>query len=323
MEYGTIPGVDKKVSRIVQGTVMLNVNDPEPGYALLDGVYAAGCNAFDTARHYGNGIEIVFGNWVRSRGLRDEVMLLGKGAHPVDGRKRVTPEDIADDLDESLRQFGLDFIDLYLLHRDDEEVPVGPIVEALDGHRRAGKIGAYGGSNWSHTRIAEANAYAAANGLAPFVASSPNYSLAVWTEPPWAGCISLSGPEGKEARAWYAEQKMPVIPWSSLAGGFFSGRFRRDNLDTFTNYYDVICARSFGVEDNFKRLDRAQALAKERGMTAAQIAMAYILNQPVDVFPLTGSRTPAEYAENAAAIGTKLTPAEIAWLDLETDEKPS
>ncbi len=238
MEYGTIPGLDKKVSRIVQGTVMLNSEDPEPGYALLDGVYAAGCTAFDTARHYGGGIEIVFGQWVRDRGLRDEVMLIGKGAHHSPERRRVTPQDIADDLDVSLGQFGLDYIDLYLLHRDDPEVPVGPIVEALAGHQRAGKIGAYGGSNWSHTRIAEANVYAAANGLAPFVASSPNYSLAVWTEPPWPECVTLSGPDGKDARAWYAEQKMPVIPWSSLAGGFFSGRFRRDNLDTFTNYYD-------------------------------------------------------------------------------------
>jgi aryl-alcohol dehydrogenase-like predicted oxidoreductase len=322
VEYGTIPGLDKKVSRIVQGTVMLNSEDPEPGYALLDGVYEAGCTAFDTARHYGGGIEIVFGQWVRDRGVRDEVMLIGKGAHHSPERRRVTPQDIADDLEISLGQFGLDYIDLYLLHRDDPEVPVGPIVEALAGHQKAGKIGAYGGSNWSHTRIAEANDYAAANGLAPFVASSPNYSLAVWTEPPWPECVTLSGPDGKEARAWYAEQKMPVIPWSSLAGGFFSGRFRRDNLDTFTNYYDLVCARSFGVEDNFKRLDRAEELAKERGMTTAQIAMAYILNQPVDVFPLVGCRTPAEFAENAAALGTKLTPAEVAWLDLETDEKP-
>src|SRR6476659_6609583 len=152
VEYGTIPGLDKKVSRIVQGTVMLNSEDPKPGYALLDGVYAAGCTAFDTARHYGGGIEIVFGQWVRDRGIRDEVMLIGKGAHHSPERRRVTPQDIADDLGVSLGQFGLDYIDLYLLHRDDPDVPVGPIVEALAGRQRAGKIGAYGGSNWSHKR---------------------------------------------------------------------------------------------------------------------------------------------------------------------------
>ena len=140
MEYGSIPGIDKPVSRIVQGTVMLDEADPTASFALLDAAVEAGCTAFDTARHYGRGSEAVFGRWVRDRGLRDRIMVLGKGAHHSPERRRVTPEDIAADLEESLRQFGFDQIDLYLLHRDDPSVPVGPIVEALDGHRRAGKI---------------------------------------------------------------------------------------------------------------------------------------------------------------------------------------
>jgi len=321
MDYGTIPGLDKPVSRIVQGTVMLDQADPTTGYALLDAAVAAGCTAFDTARHYGRGSEAVFGQWLRDRGLGDRIVVLGKGAHHSAERRRVTPEDIAADLEESLRQFGIEQIDLYLLHRDDPDVPVGPIVAALDGHRRAGKILAYGGSNWSHERIAEANAYAAANGHAPFAASSPNFSLAAWVKPPWDECVSISGPAGEAARAWYAAEGMPVIPWSSLAGGFFSGRFRRDTLAGFTEYLDRTCAESYGSEDNCRRLDRAEELAKERGLSIPQIALAYVLNTPVNVFALVGCRTPQEFAENAAAVATKLTEAEVAWLDLRREDR--
>src|SRR5688572_12103474 len=229
VDYGRIPGIEKPISRVVQGSVMLG-GDRAASFALLDAVYAAGGTAIDTARHYGDAIESTIGRWIKERRLREAIAIVGKGAHHTPARQRVTPADIAADLDASLRQLRVEAIDLYLLHRDDPGVPVGPIVAALDGHRRAGKILAYGGSNWSVARIQEANAYAAAHGHAPFAASSPNFGLAVWRQPPWANCVTISGPDGEAARAWYAEQGMPVIPWSSLAGGFFSGRFRPDNL---------------------------------------------------------------------------------------------
>lgn len=322
MEYGNIPGFDRPVSRLVQGTIPLNEDDLASSFALLDGVVAEGCNTFDTARHYGGNREAIFGEWVKSRGNRDQIVVIGKGAHHNADRRRVTPADIIEDLEESLRQFGFDHIDLYVLHRDDPSVPVGPIVETLDAHRKAGKISAYGGSNWSHKRIAEANAYAAEHDLTPFTVSSPNFSLATWVEPPWAECVSISGAEGKAGREWYAANNVPVIPWSSLSGGFFSGRFRRDNLESFTEYLDVTCVRAYGKEENFQRIDRANVLAERYGRTLAQIALAYVLSTEMNVFPLVGCRTPAEFAENAAAVTTRLTPAEVAWLDLETDVAP-
>ena len=325
MEYGRIAGVEKPVSRLVQGSVMFGTGGEADAFAVLDAVYAAGGRAVDTARHYGDATESALGRWIKERGLRDEIVIIGKGAHHTPERQRVTPADIAVDLEASLRQLGVEAIDLYLLHRDDPSVPVGPIVEALDGHRRAGKILAYGGSNWSVERIAEANAYAAAHGHAPFAASSPNFSLAVWRQPPWANCVTISGPAGEAARAWYAEQGMPVVPWSSLAGGFFSGRFRRDNLPSFTAGGDRVTAEAYGTEDNFRRFDRAQELAERRGLTVPQVALAYLLNQPrpLNVFPLVGARTPAEFAENAGAIGVRLTPDEIAWLDLSSEQRPA
>ena len=230
MLYGHVPGIDKPVSRLVQGSVMVSTRDLEGSFRLLDAIFALGCNTFDTAHVYGQGDnERAMGRWVHERGIRDQVVIIGKGAHHNADRKRVTPFDITADLFDSLARFKFDDIDLYLLHRDDPSVPVGPIVEVLNEHLAAGRIRAFGGSNWSHQRIAAANEYAAAHGLTPFVASSPNFSLAEQYREPWEGCISISGLQNEEARAWYAERRMPLFTWSSLAGGFFSGRLRRDN----------------------------------------------------------------------------------------------
>lgn len=323
MEYGTVAGIAKPVSRLVQGTVPLTYDDEAASLALLDAVFAHGCRAFDTAHGYGGGdSERILGSWIAGRGVRDDIVILGKGAHPYQGRDRVTPEDITADLEESLARMQVDFVDIYVLHRDNPEVPVGPIVEVLNEHKRAGKFHAFGGSNWSTARLAEANAYAAAHGLEPLTVSSPNYSLAVQVKPPWAGCLSISGPAGEAERAWYLAQGMPIFPWSSLAGGFFSGRFRRDNLDTFTNYFDKLCVESYGSEENFQRLDRVEQLGDRIGLSVPQVAMAYIMSQPLDVFALVGCRTGDEYAANAAALGHRLSAAELAWLDLRSDERP-
>ena len=322
MEYGRITNVDKPVSRIVQGTIMLREDDKDNGFALLDDVLAAGINAFDTGRTYGRN-ENLFGEWVASRGVRDQVMVLGKGAHPDGGKdRRVNAADITADIEASLDAFGFDSIDLYILHRDNEETPVSEIVEVLDRHHKAGKIGGYGGSNWRYERIREANEYAAANGLTPFVASSPNLSLAVWKQPPWAGCVSIAGPEGAEARAWYAESGLAVLPWSSLAGGFMTGRFRRDNLDTFTDYFDTNPIEAYATEDNFRKVDRLEELANQRGSTIPRVALAYVLDQPMNIFPLAAPRNAGQVQDNAAALDLKLSPEEIAWLELRTDDRP-
>ena len=194
MEYGRLLTINKPVSRLVQGTIMAEEGEQDAHNALFDAVLAAGINAFDTAHVYGNGAaELAFGRWMNSRGVRDELFIIGKGAHHNSVRKRVTPFDISADIHDSLGRMGTEYIDLYLLHRDDTAVSVGPIIERLHAHKQAGQILAYGGSNWSHERIAEANAYAAANGLDPFTASSPQFSLATQAKPPWAGCISVSG----------------------------------------------------------------------------------------------------------------------------------
>ncbi|MEJ7842869.1 MAG: aldo/keto reductase [Rubrobacter sp.] len=316
MIYGRGPGIERPVARIVQGTVMVRSAEEEQGFALLDEVFEAGGTTFDTAHQYGNGdSERAFGRWVRGRGLRDEIVVIGKGAHHNQDRARVTHFDITADLHDSLARFGFDHIDLYLLHRDDPSVPVGPIVETLNEHVEAGRIHAVGASNWSVARIREANDYAGERGLRPFVASSPNLSLAVQAKEPWPGCVSVSGAEGEAARRWYAGEGMPLFTWSSLAGGFFSGRFSRDNLASFDGYFDRLCVETYCQEANFGRLDRARALAEGRGLTVPQVALAYVLNQPLEVFALVGCNTGEEFRANVEAGGVELTTEELAWLE--------
>lgn len=316
MRYGSIAGIDKPVARLIQGTVMVSSKDVEGSFALLDAVLAQGGTTFDTAHVYGQGDnERTVGRWVRERGVRDQVVIVGKGAHHNQDRRRVTPFDITADLHDSLARFQFDHIDLYLLHRDDPGVQVGPIIETLNEHQRAGKIRAFGASNWTHARIQAANQYAADHGLTGFAASSPQLSLVEQVQEPWPGCVSIGGPRGAEARAWYAASGLPLLTWSSLAGGFLSGRVRRDNLDSFDTYLDRLAVTSYATEDNLQRLERATAMAEAKGVSLPQLALAYVLHQPLNVFALTGANTADEFAVNAAALGIELTPGEMRWLE--------
>ncbi len=316
MQYGSVPGINKPISRLVQGTIMIESARLAESFVLLDSIFEQGCTTFDTAHVYGNGdSERTLGKWIRERGLREKIVVISKGAHPNTDRQRVTPWDISSDLYDSLARLQTDYIDLYLLHRDNPAVAVGPIVEVLNEHLAAGRIHAFGGSNWSPERLQQANAYAIEHGLTPFAASSPNFSLADQVQPPWAGCLSISGAQGNQARQWYAQQDMPLFTWSSLAGGFFSGRFQRDNLQSFDKYLDKLCVQSYCYEDNFQRLDRAQTLADASSLSVTQIALAYVLSQSLNIFALVGCQTPSEFAANVAATELKLSAEQIAWLE--------
>jgi len=323
IQYGHVPGLAQPIARVVQGTTMLGtVLDEAESFALLDRVFELGVTTLDTAHVYGRGAcERMLGRWCAARGVRDELVILGKGAHHNAERRRVTPADITADLHESLERLQTNHIDLYLLHRDDPTVPVEPLVDVLSQHQRAGLIGAYGGSNWTTARLRAANDYARANGLAPFVASSPQFSLAEQVAEPWPETVSIGGAAHAQDRAWYAREQMAVFAWSSLAGGFFSGRYRPDNRDSHTTDADTLCLRAYGSDDNFRRLERAEQLAHERGLTIAQVALAYVLNQPLNLFALVGPFTAAELEADVAAAALALTPAELAWLDLSADPR--
>lgn len=320
MKYGTVPGVDKPIARLVQGTIMLSSKALDHSFELLDEVFAAGGNTFDAAHHYGNGdCERVLGKWMDARRVREQVVILTKGAHHSIDRRRVTPFDITADLYDSLARLNTDYVELYVLHRDDPNVPVGPIVEILNEHHRAGRIGAFGGSNWSVERIQTANSYAQEHDLVPFAVSSPNFSLAEQVQAPWDGCVSIGGPANSAARAWYQETQMPVFAWSSIANGFFAGRFDHQDRTAFASNLDPSSAKAYCYDDNFERLERVARLAGEKELTIPQIAMAYVLHQPLNLFALVGSRSGDEFRANIAALETRLTDDEMAWLDLSSN----
>jgi aryl-alcohol dehydrogenase-like predicted oxidoreductase len=308
MEYTTITGIKKPVSRLILGTLVISIKNSKQSFALLDNVFKYGCTSFDTAHGYGRGdSERGLGQWMDERGIRDKIVIISKGCHPHHGKPRVTPADLTSDLYDSLPRLKTDYIDLYLLHRDDVSVQVGPIMEILNEHLSAGRIHAFGASNWTHQRIAEANEYAEKHNLQPFAASSPNYGLAEQVEDPWGyGCMSISGPENREAREWYRKNQMPVLAYSSLARGLFSGRITRDNFEKMKSTLDHACLKAYCHERNFKRLDRATQLAKKKNITIPQLALSYILNSPINVFPVIGA-TIEEFRENLKGSTSKPT----------------
>ena len=316
-----VAGVGKPVSRLVMGCD----NQPDIVHAsvMWDNYFEYGGNTFDTAHIYGGGrMEQLLGTWVRNRGIRDDVVVIGKGAHtPANSPDRVGPQ-----LDVTLERLGTDHIDLYFLHRDNPEVPVGEWIDVLNAERSAGRIRAFGGSNWSLSRVQQANAYAAAEGLTPFAAVSNNFSLARMVDPVWAGCIAASDAEW---RAWLEAEQMALFPWSSQARGFFTARFdairaaKGKGADArYGNQpSDAELERCWFADDNFERRARAVVLANERGVEPINIALAYVLNQPFPCFALIGPRVLAETRSSLAALTTALTDDERRWLNLETETR--
>ncbi|MFF0342088.1 aldo/keto reductase [Kribbella sp. NPDC004875] len=300
MTYGTVPGLDKQVSRLVMGVD--NQQTLPHAAVVFDDFVERGGTTFDTAYIYGGGRgEKLLGQWMTSRGNRDDVVVIGKGAHTP----HCDPESITRQLDESLERLQTDHVDLYLMHRDNEEIPVGEFVDVLDEHFKAGRIKAYGGSNWSLSRFDEANAYAEANSKQPFTLLSNHLSLARAYDVPWAGCRHVSD---DESQAWLRERQVALFPWSSQARGFFTGRAKPEDTS------DQELVRCFYSDENFRRLDRARELAAAKGVEPTAIALAWLLHQPYPVFPLIGPRHVSETRTSLPGLSVSLTDEEVAYL---------
>ncbi|MEM8768181.1 MAG: aldo/keto reductase [Pseudomonadota bacterium] len=314
---GSVPGLERPVSRLVMGC------DNQPGMAhaaiLWDHYFSLGGNCFDTAYIYGGGrMETLLGAWQEARGIRDEIVIIGKGAHTPDDH----PEAIAPQLAESLTRLRTDAVDVYFLHRDNLDVPVGEFVDAVNVEIRAGRIRTWGGSNWTLERVKAANAYAAETGQQAMSAISNNFSLAHMVKALWPGVKTATEPA---FRAYLAETGMALMPWSSQARGFFTpwaeevmAQTGREN-PVITGVQPTMAelAETWFSEDNFERRRRAVSLAEERGVTPIQVALAYVIAQPVPCFPLIGPRQLEETRSSLAALDVSLSAAECAWLNLE------
>jgi aryl-alcohol dehydrogenase-like predicted oxidoreductase len=281
------------------------------GLELLTRALECGYTALDTAAVYGNGAsEKLIGRFLRSRKVRDRVIIIGKGGHPNNPAiGRLDAASLTNDLDQSLRNLGVDMIDLFMLHRDDPTLPVAVIMETLHRFVQAGKVRAVGASNWHHRRIEAANLYAIRHGLTPLSASSSHLSLIEQHAPPWPGCLSIAGDANAEAREWYAATQMPVLAWSPLGAGFLVGR---ENFDPGQK-------RAYVSETNLRRREVAQEIAKRKRVPVSHVGLAYVRSLGIDVRPIVYSNSSQRLAELAAAAALRLSPEEISLLELRTE----
>jgi aryl-alcohol dehydrogenase-like predicted oxidoreductase len=304
MRYGRIGGLEKPVSRFIFGALTAHGSFAK-AQVLFDHWLDCGGNAIDTAFHYGMGkCDRVLGEWMASRGVRDEVVLVAKGAHTP----CCNPGDLTRQLEQSLEFLRTDHTDIYIMHRDNEDIPVGEFIDVLNAHVEAGRIGVFGGSNWSPERFAEANAYAAAKGKRGMSILNNNLSLARMVDPVWEGCLHMAAPE---SRRWMAGNGIVHFSWSSQARGFFTGRTDRE-LES--PGYDPELRRCWISEDNLGRRDRAIKLAEKKGVRPINIAAAYVLCQPFESFALIGPETVHEMETSLPALGVELTQEEIDYL---------
>ncbi len=314
---GHILHLDKPVSRLVMGCD----NQPSMNHAAVmwDSYLSLGGNCFDTAFIYGGGrMESLLGHWHQQRNIRADIVIVGKGAHTPDDN----PEAVAPQLEESLSRLQTDYLDVYFLHRDNLEIPVGEFVDAVNEQIERGRIHAWGGSNWTLDRVKAANDYAQRSGKRGMSAISNNFSLAHMIKPLWPGVQSATDPA---YRQYLTETGMALMPWSSQARGFFTPwaeevmqhTGRENPVITGVQPTMAELAETWFSEENFERRRRAVQLAEDRSVLPIQIALAYVIAQPFPCFPLIGPRQIAETRSSLAALDVPLSPAECRWLDLE------
>ena len=305
MPYSSVSGLDKRISRLVMG--MDNQLSIAHATAMFDDFYARGGNCFDSAHIYGGGVmERLFGEWHTNRDIRDDIVLIGKGAHTPN----CFPDAIHTQLDISLNRLQTDALDIYFLHRDDTSVPVDEWIDALNAEVDAGRIRLFGGSNWTTERLDAANDYATDNDRQGFSAVSNNFSLAQMIDPVWPGCIAASTPDFK---TWLVDNQMTLFPWSSQARGFFVPDRAHPDIRV-----DDMLVRSWYSPENFERQGRCVEIAKRRAVQPVSVALAYVLHQPFPVFPLIGPRHISETVSSCEALSVSLSEEEMAFLNLES-----
>ena len=305
-----IPGINKDLSRVVFGCD--NQSDSNHAFAMFDHFFSQGGNVFDTAYIYNEGkSDLYLGSWIDARGLREEVVVLGKGAHTPD----CTPDKIRPQLDETLSRMSASYLDIYCLHRDNEDLPVEGFIDTLNELKDEGLVSVFGASNWSLKRFKEANDYALSTGKEPFTVLSNNFSLAHMNNPVWPGCFSCSEDDYLK---YLTDNQISIFPWSSQARGFF--------LDTqeFTGLAHVADPnreeqdRVWGSADNLERRKRCFDLAAEKDVDPIQMALAFVLNQDFPSFPLIGPRNFFETASSLQATQIEVSSEEISWLNLKS-----
>ncbi len=314
MEYRLLGTSGLVVSRLCLGTMTFgNETDREGAFAQLDAFVEAGGTFIDTADVYSHGVsEEIIGGWLAARpGVRDQVVIATKGRFPMNDYPNgvgLSRRHLSDALDASLRRLGVESIDLYQLHAWDALTPIEEYLRFIDDAVSRGKIHYFGLSNftgWQLTAVVErARAH---NWTAP-ISLQPQYNLLTRQ-------IEL---EMVPAAAAYG---LGLMPWSPLAGGWLSGKYRHDQMPSGATRLGESPHR--GMEDYERRntestwavLDVVAQVADEAGLTMAQASLAWLADRPQVTAPILGNRTTEQLAASLKVSDLHLDPEHTARLD--------
>ncbi len=315
---------DMEISSIIFGTTYLgNYNDYDKAFSHLDEYYNYGGRCIDTARIYSNFApedicpsETVIGEWLKAKKNRDEIVIVTKGAHPPFGamdKSRLSYDDIAFDLDESLKALQIDYTDVYFLHRDDGSIPVEQIMTSLNKLVLSGKIKAIGASNWSGRRIAMANEYALNNGLTPFSTSQIQWCLAKASSKDLNDDTLICMDESEFK--FYKSSQIPVMAFNAQAKGLFTKLVEFDG--DITKLPEKVVDRylnSDNIEANLAYYEKVIDLSSKHNVTPTVINLAYITSNEITAGAIIGCSNINQIKDSMAASNFTLTKEEIAYL---------
>jgi aryl-alcohol dehydrogenase-like predicted oxidoreductase len=321
MDYRTLGSSGCAVSSLALGTMTFGVETGEAeAHEQLDRFAAAGGTLVDTADVYGAGrSEEIIGRWFASRPaeVTGPVVLATKGRFGPDGSPNgggLSARHLTRALDDSLRRLGLEAVDLYQAHAFDPLTPLEETVRTLDGFVRAGKIRYWGLSNFTGWQLTKAVHLARALNAAGPVTLQPQYSLLV-REIEW------------EIVPAALDAGLGLLPWSPLGGGWLSGKYRDDERPSGATRLGEDPGRGMeaydrrGSQRTWDVIEAVRAIAGQRGVSMAEIALAWVADRPGVTSTIIGARSTSQLEQNLRAAGLHLTAAETAELDAVSDPR--
>ncbi len=314
MDKVKLSGTELLVSPVALGTDSLGLTmTEEESFNVLSAFLKKGGNLIDTALVYSDWAEgersrseKIIGRWLKSGIKRDDVIISTKGGHPILGHMdipRLSEDEIFSDIDKSLTHLGVDYVDIYWLHRDARYLPVGEIMETLGELVKTGKTRYIGMSNWTYDRIDQANKYAEEHKLPKVFSSQIQYSAAECIKENIDPTLVLMK---EEEYNYFKEKKMPVFAYSAQAKGFFS------KLETLGKEgISGKAAERYLSEANIKRFKVIKELSLKYGVTVDKIAISAITSNPdFPVIPIVGCKNLAHLDSTLSGIELKLTEEE-------------
>jgi len=314
MEYVNLGRTGLKVSRICLGAMTYGTSkwrpwvlDEAASRPFIARALEQGVNFFDTADMYSRGVsEQVLGRALKELAPRDQVVIATKAFYPVsDGpnNRGLSRKHLFDAIDASLERLGVDYVDLYQIHRFDPESPIAETLGALHDIVRAGKARYIGASSMFAWQFMKMLAVSDAHGWTRFVSMQNHYNL-VYRE------------EEREMLPLCREEGVGVIPWSPLARGFLAGNRRGEKRgDTTRAQTDEFAHQMYYAESDFTIADRAAVVAERRGVKPTQIALAWLLARPGVTAPIVGASQLSHIDDAVHALAVRLEPEEIRFLE--------